>query len=181
MPKNLNRLSIVGRLGDFPEMRYTANGLAVTRISLGVSNDRFDKDTEEWEERTDWIPVTFFGFKAENLAERINKGDLLYVECRVSNNKFDKEGVTVYTFNFIGDTYERMSFGNHTRDEEEEEEDDNEDGMAGYDNDDEEEEEEVVVKKSRKKTRKATPKFKPMTVKELVDGDEEDDDDIPPF
>ena len=174
MPKNLNRFECIGRLGDFPEMRYTSNGLEVTRISLGVSNDRYDKETEEWEERTDWIPVTFFGFKAANIAERCNKGDLMLVEARVSNNKYDKEGVTVYTFNFIGDSYERLSFGNHSRDEEEEEEDDNEDGMAGYDNDEEEEEEEVVVKKSRKKTRKATPKKKVVV-------EDDEDDDIPPF
>ncbi len=174
MPKNLNRFECIGRLGDFPEMRYTSNGLEVTRISLGVSNDRYDKETEEWEERTDWIPVTFFGFKAANIAERCNKGDLMLVECRVSNNKYEKDGVTVYTFNFIGDSYERLSFGNHTRDEEDEEEED-EDGMAGYDNDDEEEEEEeVVVKKSRKKTRKATPKKKVVV-------EDDEDDDIPPF
>ena len=173
MPKNLNRLEIIGRLGDFPEMRYSASGLAITRISLGVSNDRFNKETEEWDERTDWIPVTFFGFKAANIAERCNKGDLMLVECRVSNNKYDKEGVTVYTFNFIGESYERLSFGNHSRDEEEEEDDDNEDGMAGYDNE-EEEEEEVVVKKSRKKTRKATPKKKVVV-------EDDEDDDIPPF
>ena len=176
MPKNLNRFECIGRLGDFPEMRYTSNGLEVTRISLGVSNDRYDKETEEWDERTDWIPVTFFGFKAANIAERCNKGDLLWVECRVSNNKYDKEGVTVYTFNFVGEAYERVSFGNHSRNEEaeEEEEDDNEDSMAGYDNDEEEEEEEVVVKKSRKKTRKATPKKKVVV-------EDDEDDDIPPF
>ena len=176
MPKNLNRFEVIGRLGDFPEMRYTGGGLEVTRISLGVSNDRYDKETEEWEERTDWIPVTFFGFKAANIAERYNKGDKLMVVARVSNNQYEKEGVTIYTFNFVGESYEFLAPGNYTRDAEEEEED--EDGMGDYPPGGEEEEEEVKKppKKSRKKTRKATPK--------KVEEDDEpfdDDDDEPPF
>lgn len=120
MPRNLNRAEFIGRLGDFPDMRYTPSGLEITRIRLAVSNDRYSKEKEEWEERTDWIGITFFGTPANKVAEKLSKGDKIFVVARVQNNEYeDKSGVTIRTYNFIGEHYELVEKGKYSREDEE--------------------------------------------------------------
>ncbi len=100
--KGLNRAFFIGRVGHDPEVRSTAGGLAVVRVSVGVPHAR--KVNGEWEEEMEWHRLTAFGKEGEFVARYGHKGDPLAVECSVRNNKWtDKEGKIHYDTNFVID------------------------------------------------------------------------------
>lgn len=137
MTRNLNRATFVGRLGDFPEMRYTPSGLEIAKINLAVSNDRYDKETEEYENRTDWISITLFGWKANKITEKASKGSTIYIECRVSNNNYEsKSGDKVYSYNFVGDYFEILNVGQYGEEEPDRNEGEGEDQVSPSSSDD---------------------------------------------
>lgn len=100
--KGLNRAFFIGRVGNEPEVRATAGGLAVVRLSVGVPHAR--KVNGEWEEEMEWHRLVAFGKEGEFVARYGHKGDPLAVECSVRNNRWtDKEGKVHYDTNFVID------------------------------------------------------------------------------
>ncbi len=100
--KGLNRAFFIGRVGHEPEVRSTAAGLAVVRVSVGVPNAK--KVNGEWEEEMEWHRLVAFGKEGEFVARYGHKGDPLAVECSVRNNRWtDKEGKLHYDTNFVID------------------------------------------------------------------------------
>jgi len=110
--RGVNKVTLIGNLGQDPETRYLPNGDAVTNLSLATSESWKDKNTGEQVERTEWHRVSFFGRAAEVISEYARKGSKLYVEGSLQTRKWqDKEGQDRYTteikgreFQFLGDS-----------------------------------------------------------------------------
>lgn len=98
----LNKVTLIGRLGADPEVRYTANGDAVANISLATNFKWKDKLTGEKKETTEWHRVVFFNRLAEIAGEYLKKGAQVYVEGRLKTNKWqDAQGHDRYTTEII--------------------------------------------------------------------------------
>jgi single-strand DNA-binding protein len=87
MPDGLNKVMLIGNLGKDPEMRYTANGSAVTTFTLAV-NRSFASEGERREE-TEWFTVVSWNKLAELLGQHLQKGRKVYVEGRLVNRSWD--------------------------------------------------------------------------------------------
>jgi single-strand DNA-binding protein len=87
MPDGLNRVEIIGNLGSDPEMRYTANGTAVTTFRVAVGRS-FTVEGERREE-TEWFRVVAWNKLAELVQAHLTKGRKVYVEGRQSTRSWD--------------------------------------------------------------------------------------------
>lgn len=102
MARGINKVIIVGTAGADPEIRYTASGTAIAKVSIATNESWNDKQTGQKQERTEWHRVTFFGTLAEIVGEYLKKGKQVYVEGSLRTDKWtDKEGVERYTTNVI--------------------------------------------------------------------------------
>jgi single-strand DNA-binding protein len=99
----VNKVILVGNLGQDPELRHTSGGAAVTTLSVATSRKWKDK-SDKMQEETEWHKVTVWNKQGEACAEYLSKGKQVYVEGRIHTNKWeDKEGVTRYTTEIIAD------------------------------------------------------------------------------
>jgi single-strand DNA-binding protein len=99
---SVNKVILVGRLGNDPEVRYTATGSAVANVSLATSENWKDKQTGEKQERTEWHRIVFFSKLAEIVAQYLRKGSLIYVEGALQTRKWqDKNGEDRYTTEIV--------------------------------------------------------------------------------
>ncbi len=102
MARGINKVILIGNLGNDPEVRYTAGGAAVTNISLATTDSWKDKETGEQQDRTEWHRVVFFGRLAEIVGEYLRKGSQVYIEGRLQTRKWqDKDGNDKYTTEII--------------------------------------------------------------------------------
>ena len=103
---NLNRVMIIGNTGRDAELRYTANGTAVSDFSMAV-NSRRRSQSGDWEDETEWFQVVLFGDRAERISQYITKGKQLYVEGRLrTRNWDDDQGVRHYRTEVIANNIE---------------------------------------------------------------------------
>jgi single-strand DNA-binding protein len=93
----INKVILVGRLGQDPEVRYTQNGDAVCNFSLATSDTWKDKTSGEKREKTEWHRVVVWGKLAEICGEYLAKGRQVYVEGKLQTRKWEKDGVDHYT------------------------------------------------------------------------------------
>ncbi|MGQ9483817.1 MAG: single-stranded DNA-binding protein [Desulfosoma sp.] len=101
MARTLNKVMLIGRLGADPDVRYTQSGLPVVRFNL-ATNERVPAGEGNWEERTEWHRVVVFGKTAENCANYLSKGRLVYVEGRLRTNQWeDAQGTRRYTTEIV--------------------------------------------------------------------------------
>ena len=82
MARGVNKVILVGNLGNDPEVKYTQGGMAITKTSLATSSVRKDRDGNQ-QEKTEWHRVTFFGKLGEIAAEYLRKGSQVYVEGEI--------------------------------------------------------------------------------------------------
>lgn len=91
--RGVNKVILIGNLGDDPEVRYTASGAAVANVRLATNETWRDKESGEQQERTEWHRVVFFGRLAEIVSEYLKKGSQIYLEGRLQTRKWqDKDG-----------------------------------------------------------------------------------------
>ena len=101
MSRGINKVILVGNLGNDPEVRYSQSGSAITTISVATSETWKDKNGEK-QERTEWHRVKFFGKLAEIAGEYLKKGSLVYIEGSLRTEKYtDKSGVEKYSTDII--------------------------------------------------------------------------------
>lgn len=101
---SLNKAMIIGNLGRDPEMRYTANGQAVTQFTVAV-NRNYKDASGEWKEETEWFRVVAWGPLAERTAEYLRKGRKVYVEGRLQTRNWEgQDGQKHYTTELIAST-----------------------------------------------------------------------------
>ena len=108
MARGINKVILVGNLGNDPEVRYSQSGAAITKISVATSESWKDKNGEQ-QERTEWHRVTFFGKLAEIAGEYLKKGRQVYVEGALRTEKYtDKNGVEKYSTDIIGNEMQML-------------------------------------------------------------------------
>ena len=97
MARGINKVILVGNLGDDPETKYTQGGMAVTTIRLATTSVRKDKDGQT-QKRTEWHRVKFFGKLGEIAGEYLRKGRQVYVEGSLQTREWtDRDGNKRYT------------------------------------------------------------------------------------
>ena len=96
--RGVNKVILVGNLGQDPEVRYMPNGGAVANITLATSVSWRDKQTGENKEITEWHRVVLFGKLAEVAGEYLRKGSQVYIEGQLRTRKWqDQSGQEKYT------------------------------------------------------------------------------------
>lgn len=96
--RGVNKVIIVGNLGQDPDVRYMPSGGAVANITVATSESWNDKSTGEKKEQTEWHRIVLFGKLAEIAGEYLKKGSQVYIEGKLQTRKWtDKDGVDRYT------------------------------------------------------------------------------------
>ncbi|USD65027.1 single-stranded DNA-binding protein [Vibrio sp. SCSIO 43136] len=96
--RGINKVILVGNLGNDPEIRYMPNGGAVANITIATSESWRDKATGEQREKTEWHRVALFGKLAEVAGEYLRKGSQVYIEGQLQTRKWqDQSGQDRYT------------------------------------------------------------------------------------
>jgi single-strand DNA-binding protein len=109
MARGINKVILVGNLGQDPETRYMPSGGAVTNFTLATNESWKDKQTGEQKERTEWHRVAMFNRLAEIAAEYLRKGSQVYVEGKLRTRKWqDKDGNDRYTTEVIADEMQML-------------------------------------------------------------------------
>lgn len=94
---SLNRVTLIGRVGADPEIRYTQAGQATCSLRIATDESYTDRDGKRVE-RTEWHRVAVFGKSAENCNQYLGKGSLVYVEGKLATRKWqDQKGQGRYT------------------------------------------------------------------------------------
>ena len=97
----INKVILVGNLGQDPDVKYTAGGAAVTTLSLATSESWKDKDTGMDQEKTEWHRVVLWRRLAEIAGEYLKKGSKIYVEGQLQTRKWEQDGQTRYTTEIV--------------------------------------------------------------------------------
>mgnify|MGYP006257400245 FL=1 len=91
MQKNsLNKVILIGNLGQDPEARFTPQGTAVTNLSI-ATNESWKDQSGEMQDRTEWHRVVMYGRMAETAAEYMKKGQMVYVEGRLNTREWEDQ------------------------------------------------------------------------------------------
>ena len=105
----VNRVIILGNLGNDPEIRTMPNGEAVANISVATSETWTDKNTGERRETTEWHRIVFYRRQAEVVGEYLRKGSKVYVEGKIKTRKWqDQNGQDRYTTEIQGDVMQML-------------------------------------------------------------------------
>lgn len=100
--RGINKVILIGHLGQNPEIRYTSNGNAITNITIATTDIWKDKQTMEMKEKTEWHRVILFGKLAEVAGEYLKKGSQVYIEGSLQTRKWtDQNGTDRYTTEII--------------------------------------------------------------------------------
>jgi single-strand DNA-binding protein len=107
MPRGVNKVIIIGNLGDDPENRSTPGGTEVCNISVATTDLR--KVGESYEDETDWHRVVLFNKLAEIAGEYLRKGSKVYIEGRMKTRKWqDRQGNDRYTTEVIANEMQML-------------------------------------------------------------------------
>jgi single-strand DNA-binding protein len=90
MKMSLNRVTIIGHLGQDPELRHLVNGQAAGRFSVATDEPYTDKDGQR-QERTEWHQIVVFGKVAETCGKYLSKGRQIYVEGRLRTREYEAQ------------------------------------------------------------------------------------------
>lgn len=104
--RGINKVTLIGSLGQDPEVRHTPAGATVTTISVATSESWKDKNSGQEQSKTEWHRVVFFGKLAEIAGEYLKKGSQVYVEGKLQTRKWqDKQGQDRYTTEVVVDGF----------------------------------------------------------------------------
>jgi single-strand DNA-binding protein len=87
MAKSVNKVILVGNVGQDPEVRYTPRGVPVARVSL-ATNERFKDGNDQWQDRTEWHSIVAWQRLAEIVGEYVRKGTKLYIEGKLQTSSW---------------------------------------------------------------------------------------------
>lgn len=109
MARGVNKVIIVGNLGNDPDTKYMPSGSAVTNLSVATNESWKDKQTGEQKDRTEWHRVAMFGRLAEIAAEYLRKGSQVYIEGKLRTRKWkDQQGNDRYSTEVIADEMQML-------------------------------------------------------------------------
>lgn len=95
MSRSLNKVMLIGNVGNEPEIRATSGGTRVAKISL-ATNRTWNDNRGQKQEKTEWHRLTFFGRLVDIVEQYVKKGDKLYVEGRIEYSQTEGEGGPKY-------------------------------------------------------------------------------------
>lgn len=101
MARGINKVILVGNIGQDPETKHLPSGGAVTNVTLATSESWKDKTTGQPQERTEWHRVVFFNRLAEIAGEYLKKGSKVYVEGSLRTREWEKDGVKRHTTEIV--------------------------------------------------------------------------------
>ncbi len=102
MARGINKVIIVGNIGQDPEVKFMPSGGAVTNVSIATSETWKDKTTGQPQERTEWHRVVFFNRLGEIAGEYLKKGSKVYVEGSLRTRKWQaQDGTDRYTTEIV--------------------------------------------------------------------------------
>lgn len=109
MARGINKVILIGNLGQDPEVRFTPSGTAVANLSLATSDSWMDRQTGQRQERTEWHRVVMFNKLAEIAQQYLKKGSKLYVEGRLQTRKWqDQNGQDKYSTEIVANNMEML-------------------------------------------------------------------------
>lgn len=109
MARGVNKVILIGNLGQDPDTRYTPNGNAVVNLNLATDESYKDRQTGQMVPKTEWHRVVMFGKIAEVAGQYLRKGSKVYIEGKLQTRKWqNKEGQDVYTTEVVVDINGQM-------------------------------------------------------------------------
>lgn len=109
MARGINKVILVGNLGNDPEMKYTASGVAIANISVATTDSWNDKQTGEKVTKTEWHRVVAFQRLAEIMGEYLKKGSQVYIEGRLQTRKWqDQNGQDRWTTEIVANDMQML-------------------------------------------------------------------------
>ncbi|MBF0229169.1 MAG: single-stranded DNA-binding protein [Desulfamplus sp.] len=99
----INKMLLIGRLGQNPEVKYAQSGTAVCNFSVATSEEWTDKQSGQKQEKTEWHRVICFNKLAENCGKYLVKGKQVYVEGKLQTSSYEKDGQTHYATKIMAD------------------------------------------------------------------------------
>ncbi len=109
MARGVNKVILIGNLGQDPETRYMPSGSAVTNLRIATTESFKDRETGQQQERTEWHSVAMFGRLAEIAGEYLRKGSQVYIEGRLRTRKWqDKQGQDRYSTEIVADQMQML-------------------------------------------------------------------------
>lgn len=109
MARGINKVILIGNLGNDPDTRYTPQGSAVTNLSLATDESYKDKNTGQMVPKTEWHRIVMFGRLAEIAKEYLRKGSKIYIEGRLQTNKWkDKDGQDRYSTDIVANEMQML-------------------------------------------------------------------------
>lgn len=100
----VNKVILVGNLGRDPEVRHLESGVPVASFSIATSETYNDKNTGERKTITEWHNVVLWRGLAEVAEKYLHKGDQVYIEGKLRTRQWEKDGVTRYSTEIVGET-----------------------------------------------------------------------------
>jgi single-strand DNA-binding protein len=97
----VNKVILVGNLGQDPELRYTASGTPVCKLRVATSERWTDREGNR-QEKTEWHSVNFWKRQAEVCAQYLHKGSQVYIEGSIQNDTWEQDGVKRYSYSIQG-------------------------------------------------------------------------------
>ncbi|OUD15639.1 single-stranded DNA-binding protein [Thioflexithrix psekupsensis] len=109
MSKGVNKVILIGHLGADPEVRYAATGNAMTTLNVATNENWLDKQTNQWQTRTEWHRVVMFARLAEVAGQYLRKGSQVYIEGRLQTRKWqDQSGTERYTTEIVANEMQML-------------------------------------------------------------------------
>ncbi|HEY9118736.1 MAG TPA: single-stranded DNA-binding protein [Marinobacter sp.] len=109
MARGVNKVILIGNLGQDPDTRYTPNGNAVVNLNLATDESYKDRQTGQLVPKTEWHRIVMFGKIAEVAGQYLRKGSKVYIEGKLQTRKWqNKEGQDVYTTEVVVDINGQM-------------------------------------------------------------------------
>ncbi|MBO9492193.1 single-stranded DNA-binding protein [Endozoicomonas sp. G2_1] len=107
MQRGINKVILIGSLGQDPEIRYMPNSGAVANLSLATSDIWRDKQTGQTKEKTEWHRIVIYGALADIAAKHLKKGSKIYIEGKLQTRKWqNQQGQDQYTTEIIVQGYQ---------------------------------------------------------------------------
>ena len=106
--RGVNKVILVGNVGNDPEVRYMPNGNAVANVSVATSETWKDKNTGDQQEKTEWHRVVFFNRLAEIVEQYVKKGTKLYIEGRLQTRSWEQDGSKRYTTEIVANEMQML-------------------------------------------------------------------------